>query len=312
MSSKTTNSSNSNSNSDINSTTSSSSSTLHVLNYANVVAFVLNCVITFGATAIFSLPDNATLSMKYQTLVTPAPYAFAIWGIIFTAQFIWTIGQCFPSYRSSDLVVKGVGYNYVFACLAQCAWTFCFGFEYMDLSLLAMLSILLPLVRIVTTLSTIPAETIGQYWLLKFPFEIHAGWIMAATLVNLNVVFVSYTASSNVQTWVGGFSLLIVVCVGVFYTARTTQVVVPCVLIWASFAIGSELSKPRDQITATFSERTIHHTKVAAEIIGTVLSCAVVLELIHSRFFNKNKKRTEGSSTTSGNSDNGGSYSALN
>merc|ERR1719502_929369 len=106
-----------------------SDSKLQPLNYANVIAFVLNCLFTFGATSAFGLPDNATLSIKYQTLVTPAPYAFAIWGAIFLSQFIWTVGQCLPAYRSTELVVKGVGYNYVFACAAQSIWTIVFGLE---------------------------------------------------------------------------------------------------------------------------------------------------------------------------------------
>ena len=58
---------------------------LQTLNYVNVVAYLSNFLVVFFSTRA-GLPDNAELSNKYQTLVTPAPYAFAIWGIIFTAE----------------------------------------------------------------------------------------------------------------------------------------------------------------------------------------------------------------------------------
>ena len=285
---------------------------LQVLNYANVLAFLLNCAITFGADTVLQLPNNAILSLKYQTLITPAPYAFAIWGIIFTSQLVWTLAQFWvPRYRTNDLVVKGVGYNYVYVCVAQSMWTFCFGYERMMLSLIAMLAILLPLVRIVTKMRTMTTTTLGQYWLFQFPFELHAGWIMAATLVNVNVVVVASQATADVQTWCGGVSLVVVLFVGLGYTLRTPQqLVIPCVLIWAAFAIGAELTTPRDLITTTFAASTIQHTQLAAKIIGTILSCAVVINLFRTRIL----KHKPGSSTTASeaNDRNGGSYSALN
>ena len=285
---------------------------LQMLNYANMLAFLLNCAITFGADTVLQLPNNAILSLKYQTLITPAPYAFAIWGIIFTSQLVWTLAQfCVPRYRTNDWVVRGVGYNYVAACVAQCAWTFCFGYERMLLSLIAMLAILLPLVRIVTTMRTMTTSTtLGQYWIFQFPFELHAGWIMAATLVNVNVVVVAAQAAADVQTWCGGVSLVVVLGVGLGYTLRTPQqLVIPCVLIWAAVAIGAELTTPRDLITTTFAASTIQHTRLAAKIIGTILSCAVVINLFRTRVL----KHQPGSSTNASeaNDRNGGSYSAL-
>lgn len=275
------------------------SNNLQKLNYLNAIAYISNVlVVGFGATAL-SLPDNATLSEKYQTLITPAPFAFSIWGIIFLSELIWTIGQCLPAYRSTELVVKGVGYNYVFACVAQCIWTILFGLEKMTLSLIAMISILIPLLFILNKTSNIPTITtsteddgdddddintnnaIGRYWLLKFPFEIHAAWIMAATLVNMNVVFVAYNASAKIQTIIGWTSLVVVLCVGIAYTLllkpkKKQFIVVPCVLIWASFAITSELSNPKTLIMETFSENTIQQTKIASAIVGTLLSLVVV------------------------------------
>ena len=50
------------------------------LNVLNVVAYVGNIVMMVLPQALFHLPDNAELSAKYQTIVTPAGWAFSIWG----------------------------------------------------------------------------------------------------------------------------------------------------------------------------------------------------------------------------------------
>lgn len=293
------------------SVSNTATSSLQTLNYANVIAYVSNFLVVFGATAA-GLPDNGTLSLKYQTLVTPAPFAFSIWGVIFLAELIWTIVQCLPAYRSTELVVKGVGYNYVLACAAQCIWTVVFGLEKTALSLIAMISILVPLLLILTKISNIPTtteednntNTIGRYWLLKFPFEIHAAWIMAATLVNINVVFVAYNAPSKIQTIIGWLSLLVVLCVGLSYTLKAKkQFVVPFVLIWASFAIASELKEPRGLILENFSEKTIQQTKLASAIVGALLSFVVVIEIFCGR--------SPRSTTETSDDNNVGSYSSL-
>lgn len=228
------------------------------------------------------------MSERYQTLVTPAGYAFSIWGIIFTAELIWTIVQLFPAYRSNEIVVKSVGYNFALACLAQGSWTIFFGFEKIALSLVAMICILIPLVFILLDLSRTSSATYGEYWLLKFPFLIHAAWIMAATLVNINVVVVAYKASPVLQTIFGWASLVTVFFVGTYFTTTVWREskrvwVVPCVLVWAAVAIASELSKPKDIILATFSESAIEQTKGASGIVAILLLLVTVIEFIRSQ-----------------------------
>lgn len=252
---------------------------LQAVNYANVVAYVANASVVFGSTLV-GLPDNATLSEKYQTLVTPAGYAFAIWGPIFIAELIWTIGQLLPAYRSSELVTKGVGYYFVAACLAQCAWTVAFGLEKIVLSLIAMVSILIPLLVILIKSSSLQAGSIGLYWLLKFPFEIHGAWIMAATLVNSNVLLVSLNLDPSILTYVGWASLVVALVIGLFFTLRRKWVV-PSVLAWASIAIAVELSTPKESIVATFSEQNIEQTRIASAISGASLLVAVIAKLVY-------------------------------
>lgn len=289
---------------------------LQTINYVNVLAYLFYFVVAIGCDKT-GLPDNATLSDKYQTLVTPANYAFAIWGIIFTSELIWTVVQCFPKYRSHELVVKGVGYNFCLASLAQSVWTIFFGLEKIVLSLVAMVSILVPLLKILaattTQTTTTKTTTLSEYWLLKFPFAIHASWIMAATLINVNIIAVFYHAPGAIQTAIGWGSLSILFSVGIYAIMgkqhRARVWVVPCVLAWASFAIGKELSNPRDKIVATFSEATIVHTKTASTVVAWLLLVAIAVELVKLRFFPSTQVVE---SDEDGEASAGGQYSSLN
>jgi hypothetical protein len=267
---------------------------LQWVNIANVVAYILNVAVTYGVGVSGLFPTNAELSDKYQTLVTPAGYAFSIWGIIFVSQLIWTIFQLLPAYRSKELVLKGVGYNYVVACLAQILWTVFFSAELIPLSLVAMVSILIPLVVIVKATSKIDESSgsIGLYWLLQFPFEIHAGWIMAATLVNMNVVFVEQNYSADIQVISAWVSLATLAVVSLYYTYCQIWVI-PCVLAWASLAIKVELSEPRDAIANAFSGEIITAIEFASGILAILVFVVALGVFAYHRLFSRSSTNSE-------------------
>jgi benzodiazapine receptor len=290
-------------------TSESTSNSLQWVNIANLGAYLLNVLVTYGVGVSGKFPTNAELSAKYQTLVTPAGYAFSIWGIIFTAQLIWAVAQMLPKYRSKELVVHGVGYYYVAVCLAQIIWTFTFTAEQITLSLFAMLSILAALLKIITTTSKMTAETTGQYWLFKFPFEIHAGWIMAASLVNANVVLVAWNISATTQVTAAWFSLTLLAVASVYFTFGSSQyyvVVVPVVLAWASYAISVELSSPKDSIVAAFAEETIQSVMTASRVLVFLVLGTVALRVVYQRIYPSSSSSS--SSTESADPD---SYNAI-
>ncbi len=245
---------------------------LQTVNYANIVAYVLNLGVTYGVGVSGYFPTNGELSAKYQTLVTPAGYAFAIWGVIFISQFIWTILQALPAYRSSDVVIKGVGYWYVLVCVAQCAWSVIFANEWIEASLAAMLSILVALVVTTQKLSSVKLDSSWKYWGFKFPLQIHCGWIWAASIVNANVVLVAREVGAPSQVISAWISLGVLPVFTAYYLCRDIFVI-PLVLAWASYAIRVELTQPRDTIVAAFDATTI--TMVQQTSFGLAIAIAV-------------------------------------
>ena len=142
---------------------------LNAFNYLNLVGFIINTLITFGASPVFGFPDNGELSFKYQTIVSPAGITFAIWGIIFISQGIFSVMQMLPAYRSHPLIQEGVSYWYFSACIFQSIWTFAFGYEVIALSVLMMGGILCSLVPIVIQQSKIDSHP-SSYTNFLFPF----------------------------------------------------------------------------------------------------------------------------------------------
>jgi hypothetical protein len=199
-----------------------------MISIANVVAYIANLVTTYGVGTLgwFGAATNAELSGKYQTLITPVGWAFSIWAVIFLAQLVWSIVQLLPAFRGDPLVIA-VGWNYVLVCVAQIGWTISFSMEIIWLSLVCMLAILFFLVRIVRAQGD---SDLRGYMLLKFPFAIHTGWIMAASLVNISVLLVSLEVSSQIQFYVAMASLSIILVIS---GALTFDITILLVLAWA-------------------------------------------------------------------------------
>jgi len=265
------------------------------LNYWNAIAFTINVICVFGTQHLKGTKDNAALSKKYQTLVTPSGYAFGIWGIIYLAEFGFIIAQF--NFPATFFVTDIVGYNFIYACFAQSLWAICFGYEYNTASFICMIAILGSLVPIVYKIFTRTANNdsggeSGDHnhdysWLCnEFPMVIHCGWIMAASLVNLNVLLVSYHVSSKVQIISAYITLGTILFCGTYFSVfaslfgicnKELSFVIPCVMAWASIAISKELDSPNELIVTNFPPDIIDSIKISSKSIGYfILFCASI------------------------------------
>jgi benzodiazapine receptor len=261
-------------------------SRLNKLYLWNLAAYVLNVVVTYAVGLGFlDLPSNGELSLKYQTLVTPVGWAFSIWGIIFTLQAIWILIPLFASQQRNTAWITAVGYNYVYVCLAQAAWTLTFTNELIALSCICMLLILLFLVRLVRKLLPLAGNyTFSQYTLRVAPFTIHMAWILAATFVNLNLFLVEQKVASVVQFYAAVTSLLVLFATALFFLWRNVDTVVPAVLAWPLLGIYVELGSPADSIVATFNATEIDFIRYAAISGASILAVDFVVRRVLTMF----------------------------
>jgi hypothetical protein len=190
-------------------------------------------------------------------------------------------------------VQEGVAHWYFVACLFQSAWTFAFGYEFIWLSSIFMFGILASLLMIVYRQTRILSgdSRIKEFWLFKFPFSIHAGWICAAFAVNVNVSIVAAGWSSDTQISFAYASIvyaIIVAAASLFYLTPP-DFTIPCVLAWASMWITVELKTPSDLIAATFTNDEITQIRTAFLVICVLLCITTVACAIYRKFSKANR-----------------------
>ena len=158
---------------------------LSVLNLTSVIVVIL---INYVSQAIrINETTIGEVSNKYFNLFTPASYAFAIWGLIFTALIaygIYQVRMAFFSEKQSKFIEE-TGYWFIITNLLNCAWVFAFAYDYTGLSVLIMLGILFSLVKIIlnTNMNKEPVSR-ATYFFGWMPIGIYSGWVL--NLVNLN------------------------------------------------------------------------------------------------------------------------------
>ncbi len=119
-----------------------------------------------------------------DVLITPASYAFAIWGVIYLGLISLGVYQVLPQNRNNSYLQK-MGYYLVISSLAQILWVFLFLSRFFVLSTVAMLAILIPLILLYLNLDiALISLSKKQKWFVNFPISVYLGWITVATIVN--------------------------------------------------------------------------------------------------------------------------------
>lgn len=132
----------------------------------------------------------------YQdVLITPANYAFAIWGLIYLSLISFAIYQALPSQRHNPYLEQ-TGYLLVASSIAQIAWVFLFQYQFVLSSLVAMLLIWLPLLTIYLRLGIAYTDVSRtDQRLIHFPISIYFAWISVATIVNFALTLYKFNWS---------------------------------------------------------------------------------------------------------------------
>jgi len=256
-------------------------------NILNLTFYVINSIATYAVQfGWVDLPDNGSLSDKYQTIITPFGTSFLIWSVIFMWQLFWALWQFLPSQRNSEGVIKAWYYYPIFTVF-QAGWTYSFATEIMWLQLIFMYGILATLVSASMSLQTYK-KTWKGYLIWQFPFSIQTGWIMAASCLATNVVPVFYGASANTRIVVASLCLAtLVVTAFTWLSSYPVDFAIPCVILWALCGVYAELQNPLPAIPETFSEKQINGIQYAViagmALIGTGIVAKALYVLMKQR-----------------------------
>mmetsp|Transcript_16436 Transcript_16436/g.29865 ORF Transcript_16436/g.29865 Transcript_16436/m.29865 type:complete len:352 (+) Transcript_16436:149-1204(+) len=293
---------------------SKASTKANINNLLNILGYFLSLVTSYlgGVAGWFGGVSNSELSSKYQTLITPnASYFQYIWAIIFLFEGFFAIAQLLPKYREQPLVQRGVGSVYFLACASQTAWTITFGYGIMTAAVIAMFALLVALLAILKRQWTVVAEekkktltsirlgettaeeivedlTAGpprlSYWLLRFPFAVHAGWIAPATPLMLSVILVYQGVDPTYELWVAVISLPLLFggCMGLLMREESGApvYVFPGVVAYACIGICWELQAPAYAILSRHDEATVNLMKNLSGFCGACIPIVMVSRFI--------------------------------
>jgi tryptophan-rich sensory protein len=138
-----------------------------ILKYANIAAFILTVIVNglAGSTTLIGGQDTAAVSDKYPTLITPAGYVFAIWGVIYLLLGVFVVYSALPKQKGSDFVAR-IGWLFVLSSILNIAWLFVWQYEILVASAAIISAFLLSLIAIYLRLNSVKREsTSARSWL---------------------------------------------------------------------------------------------------------------------------------------------------
>lgn len=158
---------------------------------SNIIAFLVTIYFNYASSAgVFNDTTQADMSAEYQTLFTPAGYAFSIWGLIYMLLLGFVIYQSrslFVKVRSDDFVARS-GWWFVLSCMANSLWCYLFVSDYILASTFVIFFILFCLFQIIIrNRMELDDEPIAVILFLWWPFVIYSGWLTVACIANVSV-----------------------------------------------------------------------------------------------------------------------------
>ncbi len=150
-------------------------------------ATVIMVFMNFLSNAIpFGGQTNAEVSALYPTLITPAGYAFSIWGVIYVTLLVLAV---FQLQRAREIrFYKLVWPYFIISCIANSLWLVAFQNEWLGLSVAIILVLLWSLFSIFKLFYRLRRllNTTHKFF-FHIPMGLYFGWVSIATMVNVAV-----------------------------------------------------------------------------------------------------------------------------
>ncbi|HEX8248454.1 MAG TPA: TspO/MBR family protein [Pyrinomonadaceae bacterium] len=205
---------------------------------ATVGVIIINYLAGTGAISNTSVGD---ISDKYPTLITPAAYAFSIWGLIYLGMILFSVYQALPAQTASPHFLR-TRTIYIASCAANCAWIY-FWLHERILIATAVIFILLAALAFIN-LNLKGANSNAETWLVRVPFGIYFGWVTVASILNAAValIFAGVEVTNTTATVWACVLIAVAAILGVFIRLKLGIAVYALTVAWALTAIAVKQS----------------------------------------------------------------------
>jgi hypothetical protein len=196
-----------------------------------------------AATGILGGISTGAVSDKYEVVITPPGFAFAVWSAIYIGMIAFTIFQALPSKGQTFRAIRPV---YIFSCAMNALWLYLWALEMMVFCQIVITALLVSLAHINIKLQG--SGTSGDYWFVKAPFGLYFGWVTAATILNASIMLkslgVDFGEAANINA--GAALLIIAGVIAVTVRFKMRNYFYPIGIGWAmlTIALGHSGVKP--------------------------------------------------------------------
>lgn len=234
----------------------------------------------------FKGENNGSISDGHPTAITPANWAFSIWGLIFAGLALFTVYQAIPIHKTNTNCLNQVSWLFILNGFINGIWALPFLAKVWWLALLFMLCILGTLIMIniridngYKLLEDSKENVYARYWCVEFPFSVYYGWICVATVANF-AVFLKYTPAISWNTNEVIPTCIMISIIGVLGSLGLIfrrDVAFVGVFVWSTWAISVYQTDPAVILTA--------------QIVFGILLTGCIFTLPYRFFFGRRKRK---------------------
>jgi hypothetical protein len=205
------------------------------------LAWTLSFVSSIGTErCLFGKSGNELeISEIYNTLVTPQAWVLSIWKVMFIGE---AIGLAKISFMDESARVNSILVPFCYACILQALWSILYSRKFLLLSALSSTGIAYYLM---ITNDAILAEPSTKLPLLTeviftYPIRIHFAWIAVTTLINWNMVLVSFRLR-GLLVFPALWSTWTAAAIASFRAMFLGDCIFPAVIAWAISGMSSKI-----------------------------------------------------------------------
>ena len=216
----------------------------------------MNVLSTFG---VFFGNTNRDVSDNYKTRITPAGFAFAIWGLIYFFQACFVVWSLLPQQKNNNLIFHGVSWFFVLSCVLNGIWVLVFAINTdIAVQICAFILFLVLGSALIIYVRTNAWLRINNTWpeflFIDVAISLYAGWLTLASILNVSIAIIASGVTDTLwdvsaDTW-GCVMLGVALFINVLIVLTRQDFVFPLVLAWATNAIRVESEVYEIQLTA--------------------------------------------------------------
>jgi benzodiazapine receptor len=222
-----------------------------------------------GSTELIGGVNTAFISDSNPTLITPAGFTFAIWGVIYVLLGVFVIYQVLPSQKDKEYH-RQISWLFILISITNIGWIFLWQYTLVIFALPVIVVFLIGLILIYKRLGIGKTQVpLKEKLAIHTPFSVYLGWITIATIANVAVAGVSENwdgGGISPETW-GIIIIIIALLLTLIVTITRKDIAYGLVIVWALFGITSKQTNTNIVTTAQASLVIIVIALVAVAIL---------------------------------------------